>query len=272
MRQFLYLDTDTVNSIIAQAENGLVQSQSSEKELAENESDSVASNLSVQGVVGGSLAKLAKLEANLNGSISETEGGSFTTTSREIVNKTLHDAAFNIAYEKIHAIEVSRKEEPSGTGDYVELTTVFNFVNFNHLENLFRRGGLIDYIKEKEIVELPKQYEEAAAFVKVAREIIPYNHMLVSADGYLIPLSEKYFRVDPADLGFKYDGDITCVGMVSNVIGEDTDPDDGQNIFATLQFAANEALRKILPTRETNLWVIHPIAVFYQTPENNNRT
>lgn len=95
------------------------------------------------------------------------------------------------------------------------------------------------------------------------RNIIPYNRMLLSYDGYLIPLNEKYFRVDPVDLGFKYGGEITCVGMVTNIIGEDIEPDDSQNIFATLQFTINEFLRNILPTKEKNLCIIHPIAVFY---------
>lgn len=34
-------------------------------------------------------------------------------------------------------------------------------------------------------------------------------------------------------------------------------------IFATLQFSVNEVLRQLLPTKERNLCVIHPIAVYY---------
>lgn len=33
--------------------------------------------------------------------------------------------------------------------------------------------------------------------------------------------------------------------------------------FATLQFSVNEVLRQLLPTKERNLCVIHPIAVYY---------
>lgn len=88
--------------------------------------------------------------------------------------------------------------------------------------------------------------------------------MLISSDGYLIPLDDKYFRINPSNLGFKYGGEITCVGMITNIIGTDTNPCDDKNIFATLQFTVNEALRAILPTKEENLCVIHPIAVFYE--------
>lgn len=84
-----------------------------------------------------------------------------------------------------------------------------------------------------------------------------------TVDGYLIPLDDQYFRIDPKNLGFKYGGEITCVGMITNIIGVDADPCDNNNIFATLQFSVNEVLRTILPTNEKNLCVIHPIAVFY---------
>ena len=60
-----------------------------------------------------------------------------------------------------------------------------------------------------------------------------------------------------------YGGDITCVGMITNIIGKDTNPEDEKNIFASLQFSVNEALRAILPTKEENICVIHPIAIYY---------
>lgn len=108
-----------------------------------------------------------------------------------------------------------------------------------------------------------KQYNDFAAIIRALRGLIPYNRMLISHDGYLIPLDDKYFRIDPSNLGFKYGGEITCVGMITNIIGESTAPADHKNIFATIQYMANEALRKLLPTIESNLCIIHPIAVYY---------
>ena len=92
---------------------------------------------------------------------------------------------------------------------------------------------------------------------------MPYTRMLISSDGYLIPMDDKYFRIDPKNLGFKYGGEITCVGMITNIIGADTNPEDPKDLFAALQFKVNEILRTILPTNAENLCVIHPIAVFY---------
>lgn len=129
-----------------------------------------------------------------------------------------------------------------------------------YLLQLVQRGKSPDLIAQKAHLEREDGIKE---IIDMVRQIIPYNRMLISSDGYLIPLDDRYFRIDAQNLGFKYGGEITCVGMITNIIGEDTDPNDSQNIFATLQFSVNEVLRQLLPTKERNLCVIHPIAVYY---------
>lgn len=212
--------------------------------------------------------------------------------------KTLHDAAFDVAYAHIKPTEYKLGNDNSDEyGLYVELRRVFNFVDLDYLENLFYENGLIDFIKKRsrdkiqeeidkttsnmnreqlrkagnaiktEIQKLvtasDKQYDDIHGIITAFKQLIPYSKMMISSDGYLVPLDDKYFRINPENLGFKYGGEITCVGIITNIIGADTDPCDNKNIFATLQFTVNEALRAILPTNKDNLCVIHPIAVFY---------
>src|SRR5574344_1530939 len=122
MKQFLYLDTDIVNSIIAQSEKGLVQEQSEESE------SNKAKSTHINGGIEGSFLKLAKAEASL--SLSGELGKEFSsaTTSREIISKVLHDAAFDIAYTYIQPQKFAVGENNSDEyGDYVELTRVFDF-------------------------------------------------------------------------------------------------------------------------------------------------
>lgn len=212
---------------------------------------------------------------------------------------SLHNAAFDIAYSNISPKKFKIGEDNSDEyGDYVELTRVFNFVDIEYLDKLFDKNGLIDFFKKtsKEKIETEanaategmnreqlrtisskikgeikklvdasnKQYDDIHEMITAFKQLLPYSRMLISSDGYLIPLDDKYFRINPSNLGFKYGGEITCVGMITNIIGTDTNPRDDKNIFATLQFTVNEALRAILPTKEENLCVIHPIAVFYE--------
>ena len=298
MKQFLYLDTDIVNSIIAQSEKGLVQEQSEESESNKAKSTHINGGIEGSGATEGSFLKLAKAEASL--SLSGELGKEFSsaTTSREIISKVLHDAAFDIAYTYIQPQKFVVGENNSDEyGDYVELTRVFDFVDMDYLENLFSKNGLVDFLKKtskekietevnkatdgmnreqlrtagkaikselkKLIADSDKQYDDIHDIIVAFRQLMPYTRMLISHDGYLIPMDDKYFRINPNNLGFKYGGEITCVGMITNIIGADTDPTDPKNIFATLQFTVNEVLRTILPTDAQNLCVIHPIAVFY---------
>lgn len=298
MKQFLYLDTDIVNSIIAQSEKGLVQEQSQENEGNKTKSTYVGGGVEGTGATEGSFLKLARAEASLSISGELGKDYSSSTTSREIISKVLHDAAFDIAYTYI-----CPKKFAFGTnndddyGNYIELTRVFDFVDMEYLENLFSKNGLVDFLKKtskekieteasratdgmnreqfrtagkkikselkKLIADSDKQYDDIHDIIVAFRQLMPYTRMLISSDGYLIPMDDKYFRIDPKNLGFKYGGEITCVGMITNIIGSDTNPDDPKNLFATLQFEVNEILRTILPTNAENLCVIHPIAVFY---------
>ena len=298
LKQFIYLDNDIVNSIIAQSENGFITDISTETETEDEKKTQKEGGTQISGTAGGSILKLAKAEATLDIEGKIGSENAHRSSSRELINKTLHDAAFSIAYADVKPRTVSFNDKDEGTyGDYIEIKRVFDFVDFDFLSNMFAKGGIIDFIKksEKEKIESAansatanmnrqqqrsngsqikarikqivsandKQYDDAKDVLVALQNILPYNRMLISYDGYLIPLDDKYFRIDPVNLGFKYGGEITCVGLITNIIGEDTNPNDEKNIFATLQFTVNEALRTVLPTKENNLIVVHPIAVYY---------
>ena len=150
MKQFLYLDVDIVNSIIAQSEQGLIQEISNEQESSDTELDSskIAANISTK--FGGALVKLVKAEADLSGSLETMESDSSVSTSREIISKTMHDAAFDIAYCHIRPIKIENgNKNADDTGNYIEMTRVFDFVDFDYLEGLFEKDGIIEFIKKK---------------------------------------------------------------------------------------------------------------------------
>lgn len=161
MKQFLYLDVDIVNSIIAQSEQGLIQSLSNEQVFSDTESDSSKMVAKISSKLGGSLVKLAKAEANLSGSLESVEGGVSTSTSREIISKTMHDAAFDIAYSYISPKKIlSGNQQVDNTGIYIEMIREFNFVDFDYLEGLFEKEGLIDFIKKNTAEQIEAEAEK----------------------------------------------------------------------------------------------------------------
>lgn len=298
MKQFIYLDNDIINSIIAQKDNGLIKDIKTENSSIFDQKEENVIDADIDGKVTGGLFKIATAEAKLSLGAKLGKEKDVTNTTREILEKTMHDATFDIAYDYIKAKKIAIGNNLNDDcGEYIELKRVFDFVDLDYVEGLFSKNGLIDYLKKstsdeirktatimtnnlnreqkrtssnqinaeikKAIDEKNKEFDNISDIINAFRKMIPYNRMLISNDGYLIPLDEKYFRVNPSSIGFMYGGDITCVGMITNIIGKDTNPNDDKNIFATLQFSINEALRSILPTNEENICVIHPIAVYY---------
>lgn len=99
MKQFLYLDTDIVNSIIAQSEKGIITGFSTEEENGEQKSTNKSISGNLEGDAGGKLLKVfnAELKLDIRGGIGTEK--EVHSASREIITKTLHDAAFDIAYD-----------------------------------------------------------------------------------------------------------------------------------------------------------------------------
>ena len=297
MKQFIYLDTDSVNSIVAQKEKGLVLETASEHEDTAGKESAKTGSVSLDGSVGGGIWKLAQAQAELNGSGVAEFSSHSQTVLKEIATKTMHDAAFDIAYEQIHE-EYDTNPQDAYLGSFVELKQFFGFVDLEYIERLLSdENSFLKFMKKsdkekietqaakeisetltreqqrkheadlkkriKELVNAKnRQYENISDSVKALRQIVPYKRMLVSSDGYLIPLEDKYFRDNPQTMGFKHGGDVTCVGYITNIIGETSTPDTN-DFFSQLQALVNRTLISILPTREKDLFVVHPIAIFY---------
>lgn len=246
MKQFIYLDTDIVNSIIAQKEKGLVLEMASEQEDTSGDNKAKSGSVTLDGSVGGGIWKFAQAQAELSGTGELTLNSHSQTVLKEIATKTLHDAAFDIAYKQI---KTERDTDPTNAdlGSFVELTQTFDFVDLEYIENLFSdKNSFLAFMKKserekiearaaqeisehlnreqqrkngnelknrvKELVEANnRQYENISDIVKAMRQIVPYTRMLVSPDGYLIPLEDKYFRDNPQTMGFKHGGYVTCV-------------------------------------------------------------
>lgn len=296
MKQFIYLDTDIVNSIIAQKDKGLVLETASEHEDTTGSGKEKTFSAAVIGSASGGFWKFAQAQAELDASGGLSHNDHSQTVLKEIATKTLHDAAFDIAYDQIKK-EYCVDLESAYIGSFVEMNQHFEFVDLEYLDSLFADGGLIDYLKasekgeiesqangkfvanlsreqqrkgEKEIKkqihalvsENNKKYENIQQIIKIIRQIIPYSRLLVSSDGYLVPLEDKFFRDNPKTMGFKHGGDITCVGYITNVIGETSVP-GSNNVFSQFQYGVNQVLISILPTKEKDLFVVHPIAIYY---------
>lgn len=102
MKQFLYLDTDIVNSIVAQSQKGLVTQTTVEKEdnTTKNSGNTEKISATGSGNIGG-FWKFVEFSSNLSGSAELSHSSEVQSVSKDVINKILHDSAFDIAYKCI---------------------------------------------------------------------------------------------------------------------------------------------------------------------------
>ena len=117
MRRFIYLDTDTLNSYIAQIYDGLVQSEEKEKQTSRDEKNENAHQLS--GDAGADLKILGKgIEGKIGYAYSHLKDTSNMELIRDVQTKMLHDNAFDQLVEYLQDKKLLQGEE---IGDFIEI-------------------------------------------------------------------------------------------------------------------------------------------------------
>ena len=69
MKQFIYLDTDMVNSIIAQKDKGLVLETASDQENSSDKEHTTTGTHAANGSASGGIWKFAQAQADLRGAV-----------------------------------------------------------------------------------------------------------------------------------------------------------------------------------------------------------
>lgn len=78
----------------------------------------------------------------------------------------------------------------------------------------------------------------------------------------LIVLNDNNFRDNPQNVAFKYGGKIEIIGYVTNIISENSELIEGDNAFAEMYKFVNQVLLELY-TGKTEIYVIHPLAMYY---------
>lgn len=121
MRRFIYLDTNTLNSYIAQMYDGLVQSQSNEKY---NKSSNSKKRKFISGLTGGFAAKIfgKGIEVSPNMTFEHFKSVADENTVKEVKTKIVHDNAFNQFMEYLREND---KLHGKKIGDFIHIQDEF---------------------------------------------------------------------------------------------------------------------------------------------------
>lgn len=297
MRRFLYYDEDSINSFLAQIEKGLLTKKGREKEIT----DTVSSQLDTTADVTGDLsAKVIGIGASLKGDIQTTDSDTEATSKlvKNVQEKVLHDYAFDKVFSYMDSDHLL-VEFPKSIGDIILLNEHPTFLDFEYFQKLFSENGAIKFSNEqnkKQMDEMIRQLKatmpkgsqlsanvkgqvkeqikelettinnaelerkDTAKTIEVIRNTIPYNRFIMTED-MLIPLDDKNFRDAPEIIAFKYGGNISILGYITNIIStEDAPPQT--NDFAGFYSTINQIMLNLFKGKD-KIYILHPIALFY---------
>lgn len=196
MKEIIYLDTEIMNSMLAQLDEGLVNSFSLENTSQETNGETTQSTRTSSGglnarvkvstgiLPGGSLNFGGRKDAG--GSESEGYTTTFLEGQKDILNKAFHDHALNILINKLQVNELLTMNKDMKEGDFFLLESTFKFydfdlltksLNIDVLKNLMLFGvthenGNMTYEEAKKIVNKQKPNVQEREKLAAARSIV----------------------------------------------------------------------------------------------------
>lgn len=293
MKRFLYYNQDSVNSFLAQIERGLLVKGGEETEHTEETSDTTGTQVNLVGDVS---AKIAGIGASINGTVAGTDETTDVTKDllKNVQEKVLHDYAFDLILEYAESNGLVKNNDPQ-IGDIVLVTDVLTFLDFKYFQGLFSENGAVKFTNDqnKKAFELEstklkeglskggpaavlvkQQIEEAKAklnqaeperkemvkTIEVIRNTLPYNRFVLTAN-MLIPLDDENFRDNPDIVAFKYGGNISVFGYVTNIVTTD-ETQNKNNDFAEVYDSVNKVMINMFKD-QNKIYVVHPVALYY---------
>jgi hypothetical protein len=102
--------------------------------------------------------------------------------------------------------------------------------------------------------------KELVKQIEAIRNTLPYNRFVMTTN-MLVPLDDEHFRDNPDIVAFKYGGNISIFGYVTNIIAEEETP-VRNNDFAPLYDTVNKIMINMFKGQD-RIYVVHPVALFY---------
>lgn len=289
MRRFIYLDSDNLNSYLAQIEKGL-----STNSITEQHTGKLVISKENEGstIIGDIGAKVLGIGANIKSELSDGKTQTEATDEfiKNIQEKALHDYSFDKVFDYIKTNNLI-KETNLGIGDFISTSGKITLLDFDYFTKVFSEDGAVKFSYESDKEELTNlknsfspgqkipadikmQLRERAESIKkseesrkatlkileVVKNTFPYKRFLMT-ENLLVTLDDNYFRDNPDIVAFKYGGDISLFGFVTNVIKRD-DTEEYDNDFAPMYRTVNSMLLFMFKEKDI-IYIVHPIAVFY---------
>lgn len=291
MRRFIYLDTDTLNSYLAQIFDGLIQSQETEKSVGKKKEKQNRFANSLGGQIAFKLFGKG-VDANAQATYEHLKNVANDEMVRDVQTKIMHDNAFN---EFASYLKENNLLGGTEIGNFVSIEDDFYIFDIEFYQKLFDEKGFVSGLKavqksniqkeaEQKVQELNREQQRGKNLQRQVREIvdsatskneeeflaaetlinmlasiIPYPQILCISN-YVVVLNEQYLRDDLSTAAFKYGGKIKVVGYITNKVMAQSNTHI--SAFAGIGNSIN-AVMKIFFENADEMYIVHPVAIYY---------
>lgn len=274
MREFIYLDTDFLESYLAQLYKGLEIGKQVE-EAAGTSYMKGTTEKTFKGEANAETGKIVGLFAKVEGTLgveirNAPESITSSESGKQLITKQLKDFMFNEFYQSIVKINpFVTTVEAMIPGAFIEYAAKFDYIDFDRVSTLYSEENRQIYVSQ--IGESTPgnftydEFERIRKRIVFFKQTIPYDALMYAND-LLILLKERFLREGKGQLGFKFSGRMTIVGKVNKKVPDPTVNRSG--IIATLndiQCIAFEMLKELGFVSKSDLLIVTPIAAFYES-------
>lgn len=265
-KNFVYLNTDFLESFIAQKYKGFpkeMQSTSSLEHTEEMDGEKVTTSAISKGEIGVPIFGVAGeyTEENEGKQINKTD----TESSQNVILKVQRDNMYNDFLTYLEYKNLLINDDATVSGKYIELTDVFYFIDFERIQKICDAyQAILNNGKEINDMTLDK-IQEIKAKIDLLKEIIPFDALLYNQN-FVILLDKEWLRVQKNHLGYIMDGKITVVGRVNKVLHMDntiTPTPNVINMLNKMQEYAMSLLHEIGILDSEKVNIVTPIAIYH---------
>ncbi|AIY78813.1 hypothetical protein U728_1059 [Clostridium botulinum 202F] len=298
MRHFVYLDTDTLNSYLSQINGGLLKST-----VAETADEVATTKMETSQPNKGSFKTEIGFKPLLNFTLSEDKDSLSTTNTlsqteigKELIEKILHDNAFDLLVSYLKKEKLINNISECKIGDYLEINNNFAIRDLEYLTNIFT-DEFIDFMGETTIGDLRNEFEANATnmssnvkktkekqietikknscneflgykkIFKIIGSMIPYSEFII-CENFLIPITNKYLRESLNQIKFNYSGKIKILGKLTSTLKNSMNKENEREtafgeINTILEQTFKELYINFLGFNE-NMKIVMPIALYFE--------
>ena len=297
MRRFIYLDTDTLNSYIAQIYDGLVQTQETETQSSQT-SDKQSERTSDIGADTDLKVFGKGIEGKIDFTYRHLKDTSNTELISDVQTKLLHDNAFD---QLMNYLNQNNLLSNHNIGDFIEIKDELYIIDLDYYKKIFGDKKFLDFLKKSQrdkiqallkiqqdielsqeganfneikknytnlskskCAESDKSYDDIKDIIDMLYTLVPYRRTLCIADNMVV-LNDKYMRDSINMTSFKFGGKIKVLGYITNRIetATDTDESSGVSPLAQVGIGLNQIMLSFFG-QQSSLNIVHPIAIYYE--------